>query len=101
MVYAVLNLTVHEGREVIYGIIDSVVCDATLGVVVGAYLGAAVSCGNHGLALAGDIVEILLVFLVVNEGTQARKCPFLVLGSASDARHSRGSWAGHAFRYTR
>ena len=46
VVDAVLNVTVHEGRQVVDGVANAVVGDATLGVIVGANLCRAVA-GAH------------------------------------------------------
>ena len=69
MVDAVLDVSVHKGGEIINGVVDAVVGDASLRIVVGAYLGRAVASTDHRLTLGGDIVDVLLVFLVVDEGT--------------------------------
>ena len=80
MVDAVLDVSVHEGGEIVDGVVDAVVRDASLRIVVGAYLGGAVASADHRLTLGGDVVNVLLVFLIVDEGTQAREGAFLVLG---------------------
>ena len=54
--------------------------DASLWIVVGANLCRAVAGGYHCLSLGGDVVQILLVLLVVNEGAQACQGSFLVFG---------------------
>ena len=79
LVDAVLDIAVHEGREVIDGVVDAVVGDTSLRIVVGAYLGRAVTRIHHRLALRGNVVDVLLVLLVVDEGTQAGQCALLVL----------------------
>ena len=70
-VNAVLNVAVHEGGEVVNGVIDAVVGDATLGKVVGANLGRTVAGGDHGLATRGDVVHVFAVLAVVDEGAEA------------------------------
>ena len=70
MVDTVLNVTVHKGGEVIDGIVDTMVGDASLRIVVGTDFSGAVSGRYHCLSLGGNIVQILLMFLVVNKGTQ-------------------------------
>ena len=66
----VLNVTVHEGREVVDRIVDAVVGDTSLRVVVGADLGRAVARRDHRLALRGDLVEVFRVFEVEHARTQ-------------------------------
>ena len=61
-------------------VVDAVVGDAPLRIVVGANLGRAVAGADHCLALGGDVVDVLLVLLVVDEGAQAAQGTFLVLG---------------------
>ena len=53
--------------------------DAALGIVVCADLGGAVTGGDHGLALGGDAVKVLLVLHVVETGTEFLHGPFGVL----------------------
>ena len=65
-----LDVAVHEDGQVVHRVVDAVVGHAGLGVVVGADLGGAVTRGDHGLALLGHLVEILLVLHVVDTGTQ-------------------------------
>ena len=80
MVDAVLNVTVHEGWQVVDGVANAVVGDATLGVVIGANLCRAVAGAHQCLAAAGYVVDILLMLLVVDESAQASKRALLVLG---------------------
>lgn len=88
MVDAVLYVAVHKGGKVVDGIVDAVVSDASLRIVVGANLCGAVAGADHCLTLGGDVVDILLVFFVVDERAQAeRRVPC--------------SWVGRAFRYIR
>ena len=70
MVDAVLYLSVHEGRQVVYGVADTVVGNASLRIVVGAYLCGAVACRDHRLTLRGNVVEVLLVLFVINKGVE-------------------------------
>ena len=65
MIDAVLNIAVHEGREVVDGVVDAVVGDASLGIVVGTYLGRAVTRRHHRLALRGNVVDVLLMSLIL------------------------------------
>lgn len=67
VVDAVLYVAVHECREVVDGVVDAVVGDATLRVVVGADLCAAVTGADEALAARGDVVDVLLVLAVVDE----------------------------------
>ena len=50
VVDAVLYVAVHKGGKVVDGVVDAMVSDAPLRIVVGAYLGRAVSCGDERLA---------------------------------------------------
>ena len=50
VVDAVLNVAVHEGGEVVDGVVYAVVCDSPLRIVVCAYLGGAVAGGDHRAA---------------------------------------------------
>ena len=61
------------------GITDTVVGDTSLREVVCTNLGATVSCRHQTLASAGNIVDVLLVFAVVNEGVQTAQGTLLVL----------------------
>ena len=65
---AVLNVAVHKGGEVVDGVIDAVVSDATLGKVIGADLGRTVSGGDHGLAARRNVVHVFAVLAVIDEG---------------------------------
>ena len=80
VVDAVLNVTIHEGWQVVDGVANAVVGDATLGVIVGANLCRAVAGAHQCLATAGYVVDILLMLLVVDESAQAGKRALLVLG---------------------
>mgnify|MGYP000788838463 CR=1 FL=1 len=53
--------------------------DTPLRVIVRTDLRGAVTGRYHGLTLAGDIVQVFLVFLVIYKRTQAREGAFLVL----------------------
>ena len=39
MVDAILNVAVHEGTEIVDGIVDAMVCDTSLRIIVGTDLG--------------------------------------------------------------
>ena len=67
-----LDVTSEEALQVVGGIADAMVGHTSLREVVGADLGTAVARRNQGLAAAGDVIDILLVFLVVDVGTKAR-----------------------------
>ena len=62
------------------GIADAVIGDPTLWEVVGADLRRAVASGDKTLPTVGDIIDILLMFLVIDKGIQTRQGAFLVLG---------------------
>ena len=79
MVDAVLDVAVHEGGEVVDGVVDAVVGDAALRIVVGADFGRAVAGGDEGLAARGNVVDVLLMLTVVDVGAQSGKGTFLVL----------------------
>ena len=70
MVDAVLDVAVHEGRQVVDRVVDAVVGDAPLRVVVGADLGRTVARRNHRLALRGDFVEVFRIFEVEDAGAK-------------------------------
>ena len=55
------------------------ISDSSLRIVVGANLCGAVARGHHCLSLAGDVVEVFLMLLVIDERAQASQSPFLVL----------------------
>ena len=76
---AVLYIPVHKSGEVVNRIIDAMVGDAPLWEIVGADFGRPVTCGDHRLATRGNIVDILLMLLVVNERTQTGESTFLIL----------------------
>ena len=57
-----LDITVHEDRQIVHRVIDAMVGHSGLRIVVGTYLGGAVSCGHHRLTLLGHLIEILLVY---------------------------------------
>ncbi len=59
VVDAVLDVSVHEGGEIVDGVVDAVVRDASLRIVLGAYLGGAVAITPHRLTLGGDVVDVL------------------------------------------
>ena len=80
MVDTVLDVAIHECSEIIYGVVDAMVGDASLRIVVGSNLCATVACRHHCLASAGYVVDILLMLAVVDEGTQSSQSAFLVLG---------------------
>ena len=80
MVDAILDVTVHKGGQVVDCVADAVVGNTALWIVVGTDLGRAVTGRNEGLATRSNVVHILLVLVVIDEGTQASQCPFLVLG---------------------
>ena len=86
MVDDVLYVAVHEGSEIIYCVTDTVVGDASLRIVVGAYLGRAVARRNHRLTSGGDVVDVFLVLLVIDEGAQTGKSTLLVLGLVARLR---------------
>ena len=60
-------------------IADAVIRHTALGEVVGAYLCRAVASRYKTLAAAGNIVHILLVFLIIYKGIEARECTLLIL----------------------
>lgn len=70
MVDAVLDVAVHEGRQVVDRVVDAVVGDAPLRVVVGTDLGRTVARRNHRLALRGDFVEVFRIFEVEDAGAK-------------------------------
>ena len=53
MVDAILHISIHKSREIVNGIVDAVVGDATLWVVVGADAFAAVAAADQGFAFSG------------------------------------------------
>ena len=61
------------------GVTDTVVGNTALREVVGTDLRTAVAGRNEALAAAGDIVNILLVLTVVDEGIEAAQGTLLVL----------------------
>ena len=79
LVYAVLDVAVHEGGQIVHRPIDAVIGDAALRLVVGTELGLAVACRHHGLALRGDAVQILLMLEIVETGAQLLERTLLVL----------------------
>ena len=79
MVDAVLNVAVHEGCQVVDGIVDAMVGDTSLRIVVRADFGRTVTGAHHGLSFGSDVVDVFLVFLVVDESTQTAQGTFLVL----------------------
>ncbi len=54
------------------------VCDSALRIVISAYFCGTVTRAYHGLATGGYVIEIFLVFFVVNERAQARESSFFV-----------------------
>ena len=68
MIDAVLDVTVHKGGQIVDGITDTVVGDAPLGIVVSADFGRAVTCRDKRLAPGGNVVLVLLMLVVIDEG---------------------------------
>ena len=108
VVDAVLDVAVHEGREVVDRVVDAVVGDAPLRVVVGADLGRAVTRRDHRLALRGDLVEVLRVFEVEDARAQlleglveVLELRLLVLALHDDARGDVGQADGRVGRVDR
>ena len=66
MVNAVLDVAIHKSCEVVDGVVDAVVGNATLRVVVSAYFGRAVARGDEGFTARGDVVDVFLVLAVVD-----------------------------------
>lgn len=70
-VYHILDVAIEKTLQVVGGITDTMVGHTTLWEIVGANLGAAVTCRNERFATAGNIVYIFLVLLVVYKGAKA------------------------------
>ena len=66
-----LDVSVHEGREVIDGIADTMVGDTALRVVIGTDLGTTVAGRDHGLSARRDVIDIFLVLLIIYLRAQA------------------------------
>ena len=79
VVNAVLDVAVHEGCQVVDGIVDTVVGDASLWIVVGTDFCTAVTGADQTFAARCNVIDILLVLAVIDERTQACKGTFLVL----------------------
>ena len=70
-VYHVLNVTIHEALQIVCGVAYSVIRHASLRIVVGPDFGTTVARGDQCLAFAGNVIDILLMLSVIDEGTQA------------------------------
>ena len=79
MVDAVLDIAVHEGGKIVDRVVDAMIGDTSLREVVGADLGTTIACRNECLAPVGNVIDIFLVLLVVDVGTQTREGTLLVL----------------------
>ena len=80
MVDAILDVAIHEGSEIIDSVVDTMVGDASLRIVVRPDFCRTVAGANHRLTLAGDIIDIFLMFFIVDESTETREGTLLVLG---------------------
>lgn len=80
MVYHVLDVSAEEALQVVGGVADAMVGDAALREVVSTNFCTTVARGNQRLAAVGNIVNILLVLLVVDERIEAAQGALLVLG---------------------
>ena len=77
-----MDVSVHEGGEIVDGVVDAVVRDASLRIVVGADFSGAVAGRHHCLASRRDVVNVFLMFFVVDdeEMKKARKTINDVIG---------------------
>ena len=64
----ILDVSVHKCLKIVYGIIYTVIGDTPLRVVLGTYLSRTVAGRHHGLSAGSYIVDIFLVFFIVDEG---------------------------------
>ena len=78
LVDASLDVSVHKNRKVVHTPVDAMVGHSSLRIIVSTDLGRAVTGADHGLALGRDTVEILLVFKVIESGTEFLEGPVLV-----------------------
>ena len=75
----ILDVTSQETIEVVGGVTDTVVGNTALWEVVGTNLRTTVAGRDEALTAAGDIVNILLMLTVVDEGIEAAQGTLLVL----------------------
>ena len=76
----VLYIAVDKRLKIVDGIVDAVVGDTALRIVVSAYFCRAVAGAHHGFTTRSDVVDIFLVFLIVDKRTKAAESTLLVLG---------------------
>ena len=74
-----LNITIHEGRQVVYGITYTVVRYSPLRIIVSTNLCRTVARRYHRLATCRYIIDILLMLLIIYLRAQTRQSTFLVL----------------------
>ena len=75
-----MDVAVHKRRKVVDGVVDAVVRDSSLRIVVGADFSGAVACRHHCFASRRDVVNVFLMFFVVDECAQTGEGAFLVFG---------------------
>jgi hypothetical protein len=75
-----LNIAVHKCRQVVNGVVDTVVGNTPLRIIVGAYLCRTVAGRHHRFAFAGNVVDIFLVLFVIDESTETGEGTFFVFG---------------------
>ena len=78
MVDAILNVARQKGLEIVNGVIDSVVRNPALGKIVGTDFGRTVAGTYERFASRGYIVDILLMFFIVNKCTQTAECTLFI-----------------------
>lgn len=74
--------------EIVNGVINSVVRNPALGKIVGTDFGRTVAGTYERFASRGYIVDILLMFFIVNKCTQTAECTLFVFGWSRVSVHS-------------
>src|SRR5574344_2026253 len=79
MVDAILDVSVHKSSQIIYSIINSMVGDSSLWIIISADFRRTVASRNHCFTAFSYIINIFLMFFVINERAQTSQSPFLIL----------------------
>lgn len=64
------DVTPHECRKIIDGIVYTVVSDTSLREIISADLCGAVAGADHGLSFRSDVIEVFLMLAVIDKGSQ-------------------------------
>ena len=79
LIDAALDITVHEGGEIVDGVIDAMVGDSTLRIVVCSNFCGAIAGRDESFTARSDVIDVFLVLFVVNEGAQTSQSALFVL----------------------